>query len=60
MRRFAARAKRTLYAIVFVLFTVFGVAMTVWGEGADRLWGIASVLMFGVGGAVYLALPLLT
>ena len=39
----------------FIFFTVFGLFMTLTGEGADRLWGIFTLLFFGAGGvAVYL------
>ncbi|MDP9067958.1 MAG: hypothetical protein M3N53_06395 [Actinomycetota bacterium] len=42
-------------ALGFVLFTVFGAIMAVTGEGADRIWGLITLLFFGVGGvAVYL------
>lgn len=38
-------------AVAFAFFVVFGVVMTITGSGADRLWGLIMLLLFGAGGA---------
>ena len=43
--------KRAGLIVLFVLFTIGGLAIAVFGEGSDRLLGLATVLIFGGGGA---------
>lgn len=38
---------------LYVLFTLAGLGMIAAGEGAERMAGVASVLLFGVGGGAY-------
>lgn len=40
-------------ALIFVVFTGFGVVLTVGGEGQDRILGLVCVLLFGFGGVAY-------
>jgi hypothetical protein len=58
--RLGHRAKQLFLAVTFVAFSTFGIAMLAFGRGADRLWGLISVLFFGVGGVMYFLLPRFT
>lgn len=42
-------------AVGFVFFSLFGAAQVVAGRGADRIWGLFSLLFFGLGGAAVYA-----
>lgn len=41
--------------LIFVFFTIVGVAMVIWGEGVDRVVGVVALLMFGLGGVGWFA-----
>ena len=54
------RLKPVLLAATFIAFTSIGALMLVVGQGRDRIWGLASVLLFGFGALSYFLLPALT
>ena len=63
VRRYSERpslARRAFMAVASLLFTTVGLVVVVSGEGADRIWGLISVLLFGVGGVVWFLVPRLT
>ena len=47
------RLKQLGYALLFLAFTAIGLGIAAFGEGADRLLGLGTVLFFGGGGAMY-------
>jgi len=47
-------------AVACTFFAAVGAVIVVAGENADRLWGVISLLIFGVCGSVWFALPRLT
>ena len=48
-----SRLKRAGLIAIFVLFTLAGVALIVFGDGSDRLLGVVALLVFGGGGATW-------
>ena len=59
-RGFGYWARQVFMAIACAVFTVFGLVFLVVGDGDERLVGLMSFLLFGVGGAIYFLLPRLT
>ena len=48
-----SRLKRAGMTALFGAFTLIGLAMALFGQGSDRLMGVATALFFGVGGAAW-------
>ena len=53
MKRVLRRLGMGLMALIFLIFTGFGMVMVVTGDGQDRILGLICVLLFGLGGVAY-------
>ena len=57
-RRLGRRVRDAAVALAFVVLTATSLALVVGGEGAERMLGVACLLLFGVGGLASFALHL--